>query len=85
MEAHVQAGGREQGAPELVPIVLHEARHSCTSVLIASGANPKVVQRVMGHSTIAETFDTYGHLMPDGLDEAAKAANAYLLRVTVRA
>jgi len=44
-------------------------------VLIASGANPKVVQRIMGHATIAMTFDTYGHLMPDGLDRAAAAAN----------
>jgi hypothetical protein len=24
------------------------------------------------------TFDTYGHLMPGGLHEAAEAANAYL-------
>ncbi len=24
------------------------------------------------------TFDTYGHLLPDGLDEAAAAVNAYL-------
>lgn len=24
------------------------------------------------------TFDTYGHLMPDGLDQAAAAANRYL-------
>jgi hypothetical protein len=32
----------------------------------------------VGHATIAMTFDTYGHLMPGGLDEAAAAANAYL-------
>jgi integrase len=49
------------------------------SVLIASGANPKVIQRIMGHATIQMTFDQYGHLMPDGLDEAAKRANEYLV------
>jgi hypothetical protein len=27
------------------------------------------------------TFDTYGHLMPGGLDEAARATNAYLARL----
>jgi hypothetical protein len=32
----------------------------------------------MGHSTIAMTFDTYGHLMPGGLDEARAATDAYL-------
>jgi hypothetical protein len=34
----------------------------------------------MGHAMIAMTFDTYGHLMPGGLDEAAAAADAYLWR-----
>jgi integrase len=67
-------------AAGLEPIGLHEARHTCASVLIASGANPKVIQTVMGHATIGMTFDTYGHLMPGGLDEAATAANAYLAR-----
>lgn len=62
----------------LVPIGLHEARHTCASLLIASGANPKVIQKVMGHATIQMTFDQYGHLMPGGLEEAAAAANAYL-------
>jgi integrase len=65
-------------ATTLAPMGLHESRHTCASVLIASGANPKIVQRIMGHATIAMTFDTHGHLMPDGLDHAAAAANTYL-------
>jgi len=65
---------------QLEPIGLHEARHGCASILIASGANPKVIQKVMGHATIGMTFDQYGHLMPGGLEEAAAAANAYLTR-----
>jgi hypothetical protein len=28
------------------------------------------------------TFDTYGHLMPGGLDEAAERTNAYLAQLT---
>ncbi len=35
----------------------------------------------MGHSTIAMTFDTYGHLMPGGLDEARAATDAYLVQL----
>ena len=35
-------------ATTLAPIGLHESRHTCASVFIASGANPKVVQRIMG-------------------------------------
>jgi integrase len=60
------------------PITLHEARHTCASLLIAAGVNAKALSVIMGHATIAMTFDTYGHLMPGGLDEAAAAANAYL-------
>jgi integrase len=64
------------------PITLHEARHTCASILIAAGVNAKALSVIMGHSTIAMTFDTYGHLMPGGLDEAAAATNAYLARLT---
>jgi integrase len=48
----------------LTPITLHECRHAFASLLIASGENPKAVQEFMGHSTITETFDRYGHLFP---------------------
>jgi integrase len=63
---------------------LHEARHTCASILIAAGVNAKALSVIMGHSTIAMTFDTYGHLMPGGLDEAAAATNAYLARLGER-
>jgi hypothetical protein len=36
----------------------------------------------VGRATIAMAFDTYGHFMPDGLDAAAQAMNAYLGRLT---
>jgi len=62
----------------LEPITLHEARHTCASLLIAAGVNAKALSVIMGHSTIAMTFDTYGHLLPGGLDEARAAADAYL-------
>ena len=68
----------------LAPITLHEARHTCASLFIAAGVNAKALSVIMGHSTIAMTFDTYGHLMPGGLDEAAAATNAYLARLAER-
>jgi hypothetical protein len=37
---------------------------------------------IVCHATITMTFDTYGHLMPGGLDEAAAATNAYLVRLS---
>jgi integrase len=65
----------------LEPITLREARHTCASLLIAAGVNPKALSVIMGHSTIAMTFDTYGHLMPGGLDEARAATDAYLQKL----
>jgi integrase len=83
VNAKVRKAAQERGedvdeAQLLDPIGLHESRHCFASMLIASGANAKVIQSVMGHATIQMTFDRYGHLMPGGLDEAAAAANAYL-------
>jgi len=43
---------------------LHEARHTCASVLIAAGVNAKAITHYLGHSSIDVTFDRYGHLMP---------------------
>lgn len=83
LEAAERAGANPSEVVLLDPIALHEARHTCASVLIASGANPKVIQKVMGHATIQMTFDQYGHLMPGGLEEAAAAANAYLARANL--
>jgi integrase len=66
---------------KLDSIALHEARHTCASLMIAAGVNAKALSVIMGHATISITFDTYGHLMPGGLDEAAAAVNAYLGRL----
>jgi hypothetical protein len=62
----------------LEPLMLHEARYTCASLMIAAGVNAKALSTIMGHATIAMTFDTYGHLMPGWLDESARATNAYL-------
>lgn len=50
----------------------HDLRHTCASFLIAKGINARVVMEVMGHSQISITMNTYGHLMPGQLGEAAE-------------
>ncbi len=42
----------------------HALRHTCGAWLAIAGVNAKVIQKVMRHSTIVLTLDTYGHLMP---------------------
>ncbi|OMC14981.1 integrase [Mycobacterium sp. SP-6446] len=55
---------------------LHDLRHTCASLAISSGANVKVVQRLLGHKTAVLTLDRYGHLFPDDLDAVASAFDA---------
>jgi integrase len=54
----------------------HDLRHRYASVLIAAGLDALTVKTLMGHSSITETFDTYGHLFPDQSERAAKAITA---------
>ena len=39
---------------------------------LASGADPKVVQRVLGHATAAMTMDLYGHMIDRNLWDAVQ-------------
>jgi integrase len=47
-------------------------------LLIAANLNPKVIQARLGHATITETMDTYGHLFPDAEDLGRGAIDAAL-------
>ena len=51
----------------------HELRHTAASLAIASRADVKVVQQMLGHKSATMTLDLYGHLFPDRLDEVADA------------
>lgn len=54
----------------------HDLRHFYASTLIAANVNPKVIQVRLGHATITETMDTYGHLFPDAEDLGRGAIDA---------
>jgi integrase len=53
---------------------LNSLRHFRASILIASDANPKEVQKEMGHSSIKVTFDIYGHLFPEDVANRRRRA-----------
>lgn len=57
---------------------IHDLRHSHASWLIADGVNLSIVQRRLGHESIATTVDVYGHLAGDALGIAADAASRAL-------
>jgi integrase len=50
---------RLNDASGLPPIRLHDLRHGAASLALAAGADLKVVQDMLGHSSIVLTADTY--------------------------
>jgi hypothetical protein len=44
-------------------------------VAIPAGANPKAVQRMLGHASAAMTLDTYADLFEDDLDAVSERLN----------
>jgi integrase len=62
----------------LPPIRLHDARHTFATWLLEHGVSPKVVQTMLGHSSIAITLDIYSHVSLDLEKQAAATLNAAL-------
>jgi integrase len=48
----------------------YDCRHTCATLLMAAGENPKVVSERLGHATVAFTLDRYAHVLP-GMQESA--------------
>jgi integrase len=52
---------KNAGLPQ---IRVHDLRHTAATLLLGKGENPKIVQELLGHSTIGITLDTYSHVTP---------------------
>jgi integrase len=61
----------------LPPIRLHDLRHGAATLALAAGADMKVVQETLRHSSITITSDTYTSVLP----EVAYAAAALVPRI----
>jgi hypothetical protein len=64
-----KALGVEAGLP---PIRLHDLRHGAASLALSAGTDLKVVQDMLGHSSIVLTADTYTSVLPDIARKAAE-------------
>jgi integrase len=58
--------------PTFPNITPHDLRHTAASLAISAGANPKLVQRMLGHASAAMTLDTYADLFPDDLETVSQ-------------
>jgi integrase len=53
------------GLPDVIR--LYDLRHTCATLLLCRNVHPKYVQELLGHASIAQTLDTYSHVLP-GMD-----------------
>src|SRR6266704_5420710 len=64
----------------LPPVRLHDLRHGAASLALAAGADLKVVQEMLGHSSIVLTADTYTSVLPDAAHAAAEKVAALIIK-----
>ena len=62
------------GRPDLRP---HDLRYTCATVAIASGADIKSVQSLMGHATASFTLDVYAHTSETMMQDTANRMQSY--------
>ena len=59
-------------AAGLSPLRPHDLKHTGVALLALAGVDPSEIARRAGHSSVAFTYDRYGHLFPEIDKQAAK-------------
>jgi integrase len=67
---------------ELPILNLYSLRHTCATLLLSAGVNPKIVSERLGHASIVLTLDTYSHVLPDMQQTAADKLEKILFSET---
>jgi integrase len=65
---------------EVRRVRLHDLRHGSASLMLAAGVDLALVSKILGHSQIAITADTYSHLLEGVGRDAAERASALVPR-----
>jgi len=55
----------------------HDLRHTCATLLFTKGAHPKIVQEMLGHSSITITLNLYSHVLPDMQERRCRRWRAF--------
>ena len=59
-------------------IRLYDLRHTCATLLLLQGENPKIVSERLGHASVMLTLDTYSHVLPTMQRSATEKLGALL-------
>jgi integrase len=71
LQRHFKSLLERAGMPKSV--WFHDLRHTCATLLLRQGVNPKFVQELLGHADISLTLNVYSHVLPDMGDAATGA------------
>ena len=63
---------------EVSDIRFHDLRHTFASLLLESGESPKVIQELLGHSSITTTMDIYTHITKKGKVRAVNTLDSLI-------
>jgi integrase len=64
---------------DLPPIRLHDLRHGAATIALAAHTDLKVIQQMLGHTSIVTTADTYTSVLPEIAHHAAQATADMIL------
>jgi integrase len=78
LSASFHSALKRAGLPRLR---IHDLRHTAATHLLTKHVHPKVVQELLGHSTIAITLDTYSHVLQPLAKEASAQMSSLLTGV----
>jgi len=79
-QRHFQPALLRAGLP--LKFRLYDLRHSCATLLMVAGENPKVVSERLGHASIVLTLDTYSHVLPSMQQAATEKLESILFKKT---
>jgi integrase len=60
---------------QLPKLRFHDLRHTAATLMVEMGTPIEVVSKILGHSTIRLTVDTYAHISPVLMEQAAQRMN----------
>lgn len=67
----------------LPKIRFHDLRHTAASLMLNRNLPPIVVSKRLGHAKPSTTLDIYGHLLPEGQEEAARVMDEIITPIAV--